>query len=454
MAEEFDIVVIGGGPAGENVAQYAVQGTSRSAAIVEAELVGGECSYWACMPSKALLTPLDVRDSAAGLAPLHRPALDHAQLLARRDAFVSHYRDERQVAWADSEGLSVVRGRGRLVGERTVLVTNGDSSREIRAREAVVLATGSVPVVPAMLAQVQPWSSRDATGILDVPGSIAIIGGGVVACEAARWLVALGAKVTMIVQGERLLARNEPFAGDLVREGLERLGVTVRLNTQVVGDGVGDGAEAGPAELVIDEVLAATGRRPATDDLGLDTVGVSPRDLDDPARLPGWLRAVGDVTGGPPLTHWGKYQAREVGAELNARATGAPIPPRRDDVPVPQVIFTDPQVAASGITAAEAQAAGRPVQVVDADMSEVAGAVLLRDDLLGHARLVVDSDTHRLLGATFVGPEVAELAHSATVAILAGLTVDDLRHAVPSYPAVSEIWLRLIEKARAKPHPE
>ena len=324
MAEEFDIVVIGGGPAGENVAQYAVQGTSRSAAIVEAELVGGECSYWACMPSKALLTPLDVRDSAAGLAPLHRPALDHAQLLARRDDFVSHYRDERQVAWAESEGLSVVRGRGRLVGERTVLVTNGDSSREIRAREAVVLATGSVPVVPAMLAQVQPWSSRDATGILDVPGSIAIIGGGVVACEAARWLVALGAKVTMIVQGERLLARNEPFAGDLVREGLERLGVTVRLNTQVVGasrsggsggsgeekvgrlrgghvtltlagdgvgDGVGDGAEVGPAELVVDEVLAATGRRPATDDLGLDTVGVSPRDLDDPARLPVWLRA-------------------------------------------------------------------------------------------------------------------------------------------------------------------
>ena len=460
MAEEvFDIIVLGAGPVGENVAHYAVEGTSMSAALVDGELVGGECSYYACMPSKALLRPVGVLHTAAHLPGVTGARLDADALLARRDAWVSHYDDAGQVAWASGAGLTPIRGHGRLVGERRVVVEGPDGRRELTARHAVVLASGSVPMVPDAYRDVGAWGSRDATGIQEVPGSIAVVGGGVVATEAATWLAALGSRVTVLVRGPALLAGVEPFAGELVAAGLREAGVDVRFGVEATGvhrpetRDTGRGRlHGGPVTLdlpdgplVVDEVLVATGRRPRLADVGLDAVGLAPTDVTD-RRLPEWLHAVGDASGEAPLTHWGKYRARTLGAALAHRFGGAPADrPAPSVVPVPQAIFTDPQVSAVGLTAAQADAAGHRVATAHVDWSAAAGAGLLQDDALGGAQLVVDADSGVPRGATFVGPEAAELIHAATVAIVGAVPVSVLRHAVPSYPTASELWLRLLE---------
>lgn len=459
---DVDIVVIGAGPAGEVAAEYAVSGRDASAVLVEAELLGGECSYWACIPSKALLRPIDVVATATHLQGVTGARLDREALLARRDAWVHAYDDASQMDWAHGAGLEVVRGRGRLAGERTVVVDGPDGSRStLRAREAVILATGSVAVVPHPYAAALPWTSRDSTGVVEIPESIAIIGGGVVACESARWLAALGSAVTMVVRGSRLLDREESFAGEAVAAGLRAEGVDVRLGADVrtltredprdTGIGRIHGGpvrlDLGDEVLEVAEVLVATGRRPAVDGLGLESVGLRAEDLrgrthDGP--LPPWLYAVGDVNAVAPLTHWGKDQARRVGRLIAARATGAPTTDLAEG-PVPQVIFTEPQVASVGLRSDEAAQAGVPVRLLDADYASVAGAALLRDDVAGHARLVVRAADDVLLGATFVGPEVAEIVHAATVAVAGGLTLATLRTAVASYPTASEIWLKLLE---------
>lgn len=461
--DEYDVIVVGGGPVGENAADYAVRGSDRTAAIVEGALLGGECSYYACMPSKALLRPIDVASSARHLQGVTDPAVDVPGLIERRDTWVSHYRDGGQARWAEETGLAVVRGHGRLVGEREVEVTGPSGVRRLRAREAVLLATGSTAVVPDELAGVAPWTSRDATGVREVPSSLAIVGGGVVACEAATWLQAMGSQVTLLVRDDRVLGRAEPFAGELVLQGLRAAGVDVRLGVRVTGaeraevyvePGIGT-LHGGPVRVLLDdgtdatyaELLVATGRRPATDALGLESVGLTADDVTGRGKpLPPWLFAVGDVSGQAPLTHWGKYRARQVGAEIAARAAGRePVAPP-GVVPVPQVVFTDPQVAAVGQTVAEAEAAGITVRALAADYSAASGASLLRDDLVGRVQLVVDTATDTLVGATFVGPEVAELVHAATVAIVGRVPLATLRHAVPSYPTASEIWLRLLEE--------
>lgn len=476
-AEEVDVVVLGAGPVGENVAQCATGDSGLTCALVEAELVGGECSYYACMPSKALLRPLDVATTAEQLGGLRRPEVDVAGVLARRDYWVSGYDDSGQVAWAESAGLQVIRGHGRIVAERLVEV--GDT--RLRARHAVVIATGSVPVIPPIYAGVAPWTSRDATGVVEIPERLVVIGGGVVACEAATWMAGLGSAVTLIVRG-RLLAGQEPFVGEAVLAGLRRLGVTVHLETDVVAcrreapretglgrihggpvtlelsarkrpggsspegsaDGSGhDAVEEPDREVVADEILVAVGRRPRLADVGLDTVGL---DADDVlvGRLPDWLWAVGDASGEAALTHWGKYRARVVGEQIASRALGRPAA-ESVDAPVPQVVFTDPQVAAVGLTEAAARRAGHDVVVAQVPFASAAGSALLRDEVPGTAQLVVDRSSGAVLGATFVGPDAGELLHAATIAILTAAPVRLLRHAVPSYPTVSELWLRLLE---------
>ena len=465
-ATSFDVIVLGGGAVGENVAQYATEGTDLTAAIVEGELLGGECSYYACMPSKALLRPLAVADAAANLPGITTPEVDAEALLARRDTWVSHYSDASQVDWAEGAGLQVVRGHGRLVGEREVEVVGADGRgpQRLRAERAVVLATGSVPVIPAELRELAPWTSRDATGVVEVPDELVIVGGGVVAVEAATWMAALGTRVTMLVRGDALLRGLEPFAGEHVLEALRGLGVDVRLGASVVG-GEREGARetglgrlhGGRVRLEVesddrrdtleaDEVLVATGRRPRLDDVGLGTVGLSPEDVTGGGALPDWLHAVGDASGEAPLTHWGKYRARVIGQRILAAATGEATEPVPDQVPVPQVVFTDPQVAAVGLTEADAREAGHRVVTAQVPFGGAAGSALLRDDVTGTAQIVVDLGTRTLVGATFVGPEASELLHAATIAIVGTVRVHALRHAVPSYPAASELWLRLLEE--------
>ncbi|MDO4918988.1 NAD(P)/FAD-dependent oxidoreductase [Kocuria sp.] len=448
-----DVVVLGGGPAGENVAQCAHEG-GLSAVVVEESLLGGDCSYYACMPSKALLRPVEVAHTAQHLAGVDSPDVVGKDLLARRDAWVSHYDDAGQVRWAEGAGLRVVRGRGEIVGPRRVRVTGDGQSRTLTARKAVVLATGSAAVVPPAFEDLHPWTSRDATGIVEVPGSIAVVGGGVVAVEAATWLAALGSRVTLLVRGAALLAGNEPFVGELVRTSLESVGVDVQLETEVREATREDAQDAGlgrihggsvrlrttRGELTVDEVLAATGRTPRLTDLGLDSVGVTPEQVRE-GRLPDWLHAVGDAKGDALLTHMGKYEARVLGSRLAGVPETAPAGP----VPVPQAVFTDPQVGAVGMTERAAREAGRDVVTAEAPITAAAGAALLRDGAAGRAKLVVDRNSGALLGATFVGPDAAELVHAATVAVVGQVPVSVLRHAVPSYPTASEIWLRLLE---------
>ncbi|NUO97044.1 MAG: NAD(P)/FAD-dependent oxidoreductase [Nonomuraea sp.] len=464
MAEEFDVIVIGAGPAGENVADRAVRG-GLSAAIVEERLAGGECSYWACVPSKALLRPVDLAGEVSRVPGLSLGEIDVAAVLARRDEAVSHYDDAGQVRWVEGVPAEFVRGRGRLDGVRRVRVTtvNG-GERVLTARHAVVLATGSTALVPPVpgLAEAEPWTSHEVTAATKVPERLVVIGGGVVACEMAQAMHGLGARqTTMLVRGGGLLARMEPFAGELVARSFAESGIDVRTGTDAVrverpepGGKVTVHLPEGPP-LEADELLVATGRRYATRDLGLGTVGLpddAPIAVDDSLRATGveggWLYAVGDVNGRTLLTHMGKYQARICGDVIAARAKGDDLPAMRDIADgygAPQVVFTDPQVCAVGRTEAEARKAGFRVRAVEYDLASVTGAYLLGDGYRGRAKAVVDEDRKVLLGVTFAGPGVGELLHAATIAVTGEVPLDRLWHAVPSFPTVSEVWLRLLE---------
>ncbi|MFJ8196546.1 dihydrolipoyl dehydrogenase family protein [Streptomyces sp. NPDC096152] len=467
----YDVVVLGAGPVGENVADR-TRAAGLSTAVVESELVGGECSYWACMPSKALLRPVIARADARrlpGLSQAVRGPLDTAAVLARRDEYASHWHDDGQVAWLDGIGADLHRGHGRLDGPRTVTVAGPDGARTVlTARHAVAVCTGSRARLPGLagLDGVEPWTSREATSAKAAPGRLIVVGGGVVATEMATVWQALGSRVTLLVRGKGLLSRMEPFAGELVAEALTAAGAEVRTGTSVESvtrengtvvavTGAGDRIEA-------DEILFATGRAPRTDDIGLDTVGLEPGSwlsVDDTLRVAGsdWLYAVGDVNHRALLTHQGKYQARIAGAAIAARAAGVPVletdpwgahAATADHRAVPQVVFTDPEAAAVGLSLAEAERAGHRVRAVDVDLSSVAGAGLYGEGYRGRARMVVDLDTEILRGLTLVGPGVGELIHSASVAVAGEVPVDRLWHAVPSYPTISEVWLRLLEAYR------
>lgn len=467
MPDSYDVIVLGAGPTGENVADRAVRG-GLTAAIVESELVGGECSYWACMPSKALLRPgaaLAATRGVNGARQAVRNGLDARAVLERRDSFTSHWKDDGQVSWLAGAGIDLVRGNGRISGPRTVTVTASGGTRTLTARHAVVVCTGSQAVLPDLpgLPGADPWTSRDATSATQPPDRLAVVGGGVVGCEMATAWASLGSQVTLLVRDDRLLPRAEEFAGKAVRVGLNELGVVVQSGVEVTGaerDTAVTLSLSDGATLTVDEVLFATGRSPATGDIGLETVGGTPGAplrVDTTGRAhdvpDGWLYAAGDVTGDAPLTHMGKYTARAVGDVIAARAQGHPVadgPWQRHATTaltgaVPQVIFTSPEVGQVGLTEREAVEAGYDVHAVDFDMAGVAGAALYADDYHGHARIVVDTARRVVVGATFVGPESGELLHSATVAVAGEVPIDRLWHAVPSYPTVSEVWLRLLE---------
>ena len=462
-----DVVIIGGGPAGENVAERVVRG-GLSAAVVEAELLGGECSYWACVPSKAMLRPIDLVAAARrspGAAQAVSGRIDVDAVLARRDEATGNRDDSGQVQWIDDLPATLVRGHGRIVAPRTVEVASNGSHRILQARHAVVVATGSRATVPPIpgLPDIRPWTSRDATSLDHVPKRLAVIGGGVVACEMSHAVRGLGADVTMLVRGSGVLERMEPFAGELVAAGLEAAGVDVRTGTNVVE--TSRSGQDGPVNLTLsdgsaleaDELLVAAGRTLNTDDIGVDLIGLDPGKpvpVDDSLGVKGvedsWLYAVGDATGRNLLTHMGKYQGRVCGDVIVARARGGPDdgPAMRatsDAAGAPQVVFTDPEACSVGLTESVARRRGLDVRAVEFDIGSVTGAYLLGENYQGRAKAVVDESRRVLLGATFVGSGVAELLHSATVAVIGEVPLDRLWHAVPAFPTVSEVWLRLLE---------
>ncbi len=467
-ADIYDVVVIGAGSTGENVADRAVKG-GLSAVVVEAELVGGDCSYWACMPSKALLRPGHAVAAARrvdGARQAMTGTVDVTGVLHRRDGFASRWDDAGQVGWLEGAHIDLVRGHGRLAGERHVEVQTADGTRALTARHAVVVATGSSPALPPVpgLVEAQPWTTKDATAAKEPPARLVVLGGGVAGCELSQAWASLGSAVTVLEMADHLLPAYELVAGQLLAEAMAEAGIDVRLGVTATGaerrpDGTVVVRLAGGDEVEADELLVAAGRRARTDDLGLEHVGLEPGswlNVDDTMAVQGvpgnWLYAAGDVNHRVLLTHQGKYQARICGDAIVARAAGrldpAPWGPHAataDHRAVPQVVFTDPEVAVIGLSEAGAAKAGMSVRVVDYPLGQVAGAALYADGYRGHARLVVDEDRRVVVGATFVGHDAGELLHAATIAVVGEVPLDRLWHAVPSYPTISEVWLRLLE---------
>ncbi|WP_101950719.1 NAD(P)/FAD-dependent oxidoreductase [Mycobacterium sp. 3519A] len=477
MPETFDVIVLGAGPVGQNVAARC-RAADLTVAVVERELVGGECSYWGCIPSKSLLRPVialaDVDRIDGARQAIGRP-IDATGVFGRRDRYVTNWDDAGQAAFIDGLGAALYRGHARLDGPRRVAITTDDDIVLLTARHAVAICTGSTATVPDIpgVAETNPWTNRKATDSSAVPPRLVVVGAGGVGVEMATAWNGLGADVTLLARTSSLLPRMEPFVGEHVIRGLTQASVDVR--TGVTVNELHRPCSNGPVTVELDngdkieadEILFAIGRTPNTADIGLETIGLTPGswlDVDDTCLVRGvednWLYTMGDANHRALLTHQGKYQARMAANAITARAHGKPLDTApwgahvttADTHAVPQVFFTDPEAGSVGLTAAQAEREGHRIKIVDVDMGEtVPGANFYADGYTGHARMIVDLDHGHLLGVTFVGPGVAELLHSATIAVAAQIHVERLWHAVPCFPTISEIWLKLLEAYRDTP---
>ena len=459
-SEAYDVVVIGAGPAGENVAARCTA-AGLSAAIVESELVGGECSYWACMPSKGLLRPGEVLQTVArtpGVRFALKGEIDLADALKRRDALAANWDDKYQVQWLDENRIKLYRGTGVITAPRQVTVIAKDGSKtELNARKAVAVATGTgaaIPPVPG-LREANPWNNREITTAVKPPRRLIVLGGGVVGVEMAQAWKSLGSEeVTIVELAPRLLAREEPFVAEIIAKTLtERDRIKVLTDTAIQSVERNEGGEVtvtlnGAGRLVADEIVVAAGRKPLTSDIGLENIGLTPGkyiEVDDQMRAKGanrdWLYAVGDVNGRSLLTHTGKYQARVAGDVILGRTATA----WGDVEATPRVIFTDPQVAACGMTEQQACDNELNFKCVDYGFGHTAGAASTGQGIEGQVRLIIDEDRRIIVGATFVGPGAGEMLHAATIAIVGKVSLETLWHAIPAFPTISEFWLRLLE---------
>jgi dihydrolipoamide dehydrogenase len=441
--------VIGAGPAGEVAAGRLAERHGMKVALVEQHLVGGECSFYACMPSKALLRPQELVHESGRVPGVDASGPDSEAVLRRRDEVIHDLDDSGQLPWLEERGIELIRGRARLAGERRIEV----DGRTVEASRAVVLAAGSLAAIPPIdgLDEVDPWTNRKGTTAKEVPGRLIVLGGGVAGVELAQAWRSLGSEVVLLEAADRLLAREEEFAGELVGAALRDAGVDLRIGAKAERVAREDGRVVvtleGADTVEADEILVVVGRKPPTEDLGLETVGLEPGEYvetDDrlQVRDQPWLYAIGDVNGRAPLTHMGKYQARLAADNIAGGNERIEIDGGRS----PRVVFTDPQVSAVGHTLASAREAGLKTRHIDLETSSTAGASFIGRNAEGTTRFVVDEDKHVLAGVTFVGPEVADFVQAATVAVVAEVPLAKLAHAVPPFPARSELWLQFIEE--------
>ena len=444
VPSSFDAVVIGAGPGGE-AAVTRLSAAGLRTALVERELVGGECAYWACIPSKTLLRPAEAGAAAARAAGLSAPEQRWRELASYRDFMVRHLDDSKQVEDYRSEGVEVYRGEGRLGGAGIVEV----AGETLRAKR-IVLAAGSIPRLPAIagLRESGFWTNREATNLGEIPRSVIVLGGGPVGMELGQFLRRFGTSVTIVQDSPRLLGREEPRVSELISETLIGEGIDLRLGVEASSvapskDGrtvaLSDGAEVGAREL-----LVATGRTPRTEGLGLEGVGVelgpAGVKIDERCRAGDGIWAIGDITGVMPFTHVAKYQARIACADM----TGAAV--RADYGSIPRVVFSDPEVAAVGLTEAEARERGIEVASARVELAEaIARPWTYERDPRGELGVLADRRRGALVGAWAVSPLAGEWIHYAALAIKAQAPLELLRDTVAQFPTYCEGYLRAIE---------
>ncbi|KUJ21388.1 dihydrolipoamide dehydrogenase [Mollisia scopiformis] len=469
----FDVICIGSGWAGRVTAARVVK-TGLTALIIEQELVGGDCPFWACVPSKAILRPNEALEAARAVTGVGEKVAEGGVVVEsvwkRRDDFTGMFDDTKLlVPMVENSGVTLVRGKGKLVGVKKVSVVALDGSEvELEARVAVAICTGSEPAIPDPLKAVNPWTPREATSSSTVPEHLVIVGAGAVGTEMATAYSSFGSKVTLISSTKEILPKIDEEGAKLVRESLTSKGVNVILATKVTdaareADNSVKVTLSNGSTFSANEILVAAGRRAQTANIGLESFGLkgdgSFLPVEESLRVtsvPGkWLYAGGDVNGRAPLTHSSKYHGRIISNAISADFNNSPtsttewsrVTATADRLATPAVIFTDPAVASVGLTRKAAQKAGIKFKEINAPVATLGAMLHAEGYAAGWAQWIVDQQSNKLLGATFVGKEVADLLHASTVAVVGGMTLEQLSHAIPSFPTTSEVYLDLLDAA-------
>ncbi|AFM20160.1 MULTISPECIES: dihydrolipoyl dehydrogenase family protein [Actinomycetes] len=448
MSTDFDVIVIGAGPGGETAASRLHAG-GRRVALIEQELIGGECAYWACIPSKTLLRPPEARAEAAHAAGLSTPAQNWAALRDYRDYMIRHLDDTEQVTGYEKQGVTVIKATAALVGRDPWRVRAG--GRELTA-EHVVIATGSDAIHPPIegLDEVSVWTNREATTLREIPERIVMIGGSAVGIELGQFLARMGARVTLIQRGDRLLDREDPRVGDIVATHLRADGIDVRLGRQATAarrDGADTVIDLDDGTTVrTDVVVLGTGRRPRTHGLGLETVGVTPDprgalEVDEHCRVTAGLWALGDVTGVALFTHVAMYQGRVVADNILGT-------PRQTTYSgIPRVVFAQPEIAAVGLTTDQARQRGLDIATTELDLADsIARPWTYETDPDGTLGLIADRTQRTLIGAWAIAPQAGEWIHTAALAIRAQISIDTLLDGVAQFPTYTEAYLAALEQ--------
>jgi pyruvate/2-oxoglutarate dehydrogenase complex dihydrolipoamide dehydrogenase (E3) component len=445
VSARFDVAILGAGPGGEHAA-YGLHAAGLKVLLVESELIGGECTNWACIPTKTLLRPTEVRGESARAAGTRTAELDWPELDRYRDYMTSAGDDSGRVSNYETMGVTVVKGAGRLAGPG-VLEVGGERYEA----ERILISTGSEPVIPPIdgLAGSGYWTNREAVSAHELPASAVVMGGGPVGVELSQFLRGFGAEVSLVQGSDRLAEREDVRISELLRASLQDDGIAVRTGAHVQAvareNGVTVATLDDGSQLRGERLIVAVGRRPRGHDIGLETIGVAPGEhgeipVDERCRVAEGVWAAGDCTGVMQFTHVAKYQARIAMADMLGRPVDA------DYRAVPRVIFTDPEVGSVGLTEAQARDAGHDPVVSTLALSSVPRAHTYEQNPRGEMSVVFDRRRRVMLGAWAVAPLASEWIHQAVLAIKAEIPLDVLRQTVAQFPSFSEAYFFALQQ--------